>query len=167
MTTKTDRIYVRGLSSDTYTVEEYRRWLKSYPRVLKANAFPWEGGPIHWNRWLLTPENCPAQTVFLHLEELAPGGSSQKHGHQNEAMFYILEGKGYEIHDGKRYEWEAGDVVIVHNSCVHQHFNADADQPARALVIKAKPIFLFMNLVEQGLVEAAPKEGGKGYWPKD
>ena len=68
----------------------------------------------------------------LHLEEYAPGGKSQKHGHVNEAAFYILDGKGYEIHDGVRYDWQAGDVAIVHNNCVHQHFNASPDKPARA-----------------------------------
>ena len=66
--------------------------------------------------------------LHLHLEEYAPGGKSQKHGHVNEAAFYILDGKGYEIHDGVRYDWQAGDVAIVHNNCVHQHFNAEPGQ---------------------------------------
>ena len=57
-----------------------------------------------------------------------PGGRTQKHGHVNEAAFYILDGDGYEIHDGVRYDWKAGDVAIVHNNCVHQHFNASADE---------------------------------------
>ena len=47
----------------------------------------------------------------------------------NEAAFYILDGEGYEIHDGIRYDWKAGDVAIVHNNCVHQHFNAS--RPSR------------------------------------
>ena len=48
-------------------------------------------------------------------------------GHQNEAVFYILKGKGYEIHDDKRYDWEAGDLVVVHTDSVHRHFN-DGDE---------------------------------------
>jgi quercetin dioxygenase-like cupin family protein len=64
------------------------------------------------------------------------GGKSQKHGHVNEAAFYILGGQGAEIHDGMRYEWAAGDAAIVHNNCVHQHFNRNPDRPARALVMK-------------------------------
>ena len=59
----------------------------------------------------------------------APGGRSQKHGHVNEAAFYILDGVGYEIHDGVRYDWKAGDIAIVHNNCVHQHFNASPTSP--------------------------------------
>ena len=98
----------------------------------------------------------------LHLEEYAPGGKSQKHGHVNEAAFYILDGVGYEIHDGVRYDWKAGDVAIVHNNCVHQHFNASPDKPARALVIKTKPMFMFMNMLFQQLVEPRPTEPAPG-----
>ena len=97
-----------------------------------------------------------------------PGGKSQKHGHVNEAAFYILDGEGYEIHDGVRYDWKAGDVAIVHNNCVHQHFNASPDKPARALVIKTKPMFMFMNMLFQKLVEPRPTEpapGAEGFRP--
>jgi len=89
------------------------------------------------------------QTLHVHLEEYGPGRRTQKHGHVNEAAFYILDGKGYEIHDGVRYDWSAGDVAIVHMNCVHQHFNADPVKPARALVLKPKPMVLFMNLMFQ------------------
>ena len=94
------------------------------------------------------------QTLHIHLEEYAPGGTTQKHGHVNEAAFYILDGAGYEIHDGMRYDWQAGDVAIVHNNCVHQHFNASAKEPARALVIKTKPMYLFMNMLFQHTVKS-------------
>ena len=102
------------------------------------------------------------QTLHIHLEEYGPGGKSQKHGHVNEAAFYILDGRGYEIHDGVRYDWSAGDVAVVHNNCVHQHFNADPDKPARALVLKAKPMYMFMNMLFQQLVEPRPTEPAPG-----
>ena len=103
---------------------------------------------------------------LAHLEEYGPGGRSQKHGHVNEAAFYILDGDGYEIHDGIRYDWTAGDIAIVHNNCVHQHFNASNTKPARALVIKTKPMYMFMNMLFQQQVEPRPSEpapGGEGF----
>ena len=78
--------------------------------------------------------------------------------HVNEAAFYILDGDGYEIHDGIRYDWHAGDIAIVHNNCVHQHFNASTTKPARALVIKTKPMYLFLNMLFQQTVEGRPLE---------
>src|ERR1700694_2969033 len=109
------------------------------------------------SRHYVEPEDGRTQTLHIHLEEYAPGGTTQKHGHVNEAAFYILDGAGYEIHDGKRYDWKAGDVAIVHNNCVHQHFNASAKEPARALVIKTKPMYLFMNMLFQHTVQKRPK----------
>ena len=61
-----------------------------------------------------------------------------------------------------RYDWQAGDVAIVHNNCVHQHFNASPDKPARALVIKTKPMFMFMNMLFQQLVEPRPTTPAPG-----
>ncbi len=84
----------------------------------------------------------------------------------NEAAFYILDGEGYEIHDEQRYDWKAGDVAIVHNNCVHQHFNASDTKPARALVLKTKPMFVFMNMLFQKTVmprDTHPAPGGEDF----
>jgi gentisate 1,2-dioxygenase len=123
------------------------------PRVRKANEIKFVDGPQAYSRHYVEPKDGITQTFHLHLEEYGPGGKSQKHGHVNEAAFYILDGNGYEIHDGIRYDWSAGDIAIVHNNCVHQHFNAEPDRPARALVIKTKPMYLFMNMLFQKQVE--------------
>jgi hypothetical protein len=64
---------------------------------------------------------------------------------------------------------EAGDVAIVHNNCVHQHFNRNLNKPARALVLKTKPMFMFMNMLFQQTVEPRPKEPtpeGVGFVPR-
>jgi len=158
------RVFARGIESGEYGLKEYFRRLRSLPRVIKSKDLPWEQGPVSWNKWLVEPGQGWMQTIVAHLIELAPGGHSAKHGHQNEALFYILDGKGHDIHDGKRYNWKAGDVLVIHNQCVHQHFNDDPLRPARILSIKAKPLYMFMHLIFQGTVESAPKEPA-GYQP--
>lgn len=150
-----DRIFVRPIQGEYGLNDELRR-LRAMPRVRKASEIRFVDGPQAYSRHYVEPKDGITQTFHLHLEEYGPGGKSQKHGHVNEAAFYILDGHGYEIHDGVRYDWSAGDVAIVHNNCVHQHFNADAERPARALVIKTKPMYLFMNMLFQKQVE--PRE---------
>ncbi len=152
-----DRVFVRGIQGE-YNVKEELDRLRKVPRVRKAKELPFIDGPIAFSRHYVQPKDGITQTFHMHLEEYAPGGSSQKHGHVNEAAFYILDGKGYEIHDGVRYDWEAGDIAIVHNNCVHQHFNASKDKPARALVIKTKPMYLFLNMLFQKQVKERPLE---------
>jgi quercetin dioxygenase-like cupin family protein len=166
---KKDRIFVRSIQGAYNLTEELKR-LRSMPRVRKASEIKFIDGPQAYSRHYVEPKDGISQLFHIHLEEYGPGGKSQKHGHVNEAAFYILDGYGYEIHDGVRYDWKAGDVVIVHNNCVHQHFNGDPDRPARALVLKTKPMFLFMNMLYQKQVEARPTEpvpGGEDFEPRE
>ena len=65
----------------------------------------------------------------------------------NSAVFFVLKGKGYDIHDRRKIPWEAGDALIVENACVHQHLNSSEDEEAMVLVMKAKPLFLFMHML--------------------
>ncbi|MBM3607098.1 MAG: cupin domain-containing protein [Alphaproteobacteria bacterium] len=150
-----DRVFVRGIQGE-YNVKQELERLRAVPRVRKAKGNSFIDGPQCFSRHYIEPKDGVTQTFHMHLEEYAPGASSQKHGHVNEAAFYILDGEGYEIHDGIRYDWKAGDIAIVHNNCVHQHFNASTDKPARALVIKTKPMYLFLNMLFQKTVKERP-----------
>lgn len=160
-----NRTFVRAIAGPYNLKDELTR-LRSMPRVRKGSEIKMTDGPQAYSRHYVEPKDGITQTFHLHLEEYAPGGKSQKHGHVNEAAFYILDGEGYEIHDGIRYDWSAGDIAIVHNNCVHQHFNASSTKPARALVIKTKPMYLFMNMLFQYEVERRsddPAPGGEGF----
>ena len=158
---KKDRIFVRGIQG-AYSLSEELKRLRAMPRVRRGRQIKFNDGPQAYSRHYVEPKDGITQTFHLHLEEYGPGGRSQKHGHVNEAAFYILDGEGYEIHDGIRYDWKAGDVAIVHNNCVHQHFNASSTKPARALVIKTKPMYMFMNMLFQKQVEPRPSTPAAG-----
>lgn len=166
---KKDRVFVRAVAGHYGLTDELAR-LRALPRVRKGEEIKFIDGPQAYSRHYVEPKDGITQTLHIHLEEYGPGGRSQKHGHVNEAAFYILDGKGYEVHDGVRYDWQAGDVVVVHNNSVHQHFNADPKKPARALVLKTKPMYLFMNMLFQKLVEPRPSEpapGGVDFKPRE
>jgi quercetin dioxygenase-like cupin family protein len=166
---KKDRVFVRAIQGQ-YSLKDELARLRAMPRVRKGKEIKFVDGPQTYSRHYVEPKDGISQMFHLHLEEYAPGGKSQKHGHVNEAAFYILDGVGYEIHDGVRYDWKAGDVAVVHMNCVHQHFNANPDKPARALVMKPKPLIMFMNLLFQQTVIPRPKQAatpaGEGYVPR-
>ena len=163
------RTFVRGIEGP-YNLQEELARLRAQPRLIRGASLSFNDGPQTYSKHYVEPHDGIAQTLHIHVEEYAPGGRSQKHGHVNEAAFYILDGAGYEIHDGIRYDWQAGDVAIVHNNCVHQHFNADPERPARALVLKTKPMYMFLNMLFQKLVEprpTTPTPGGAGFVPRE
>ena len=76
----------------------------------------------------------------------------------NSAVLYVVKGKGHDIHDEARLDYEAGDALIVENACVHQHFNDTGDEMI-LLVMKAKPLFLFMHMLFQKVSEFPSKTG--------
>jgi quercetin dioxygenase-like cupin family protein len=166
------RVFLRGLSSETYGLGEFRRRQRAADRVRRAGTVVDDASVAHSGdsdqsrtSWMLGPGDDPflTQTLQVHFVELLPGGANHGHGHQNEACFYILEGSGYEIHDGVRYDWEQDDFAIVHTDCVHKHFNANKDVRALALVMKAKTNWMAMGLWQQG--RSAPFDK-QGYGPR-
>ena len=168
------RVFLRGISSETYGLAEFRKRQRAAPRVRKAGTVTDDASIAHsgdsdqsrtW--WLLGPGDDPflTQTLQMHFVELYPGGSNKGHGHQNEALFYIMEGTGYEIHDGKRYDWAKDDLVVVHCDSVHRHYNASKTERALALVMKAKSQWMYLGLIQQG--RGGPEDPQRFGAPRD
>lgn len=153
------RVFLRGLVSEGYGLGEFRRRQRAAPRVVRAGTVVDDASVGHSGDsdqsstyWMLGPGDEPfrTQTLQVHHVAIEPGGANHGHGHQNEATFYILEGTGYEIHDGIRYDWQKGDFAIVHADSVHKHYNASTTERALALVIKAKSAWMYLGLWQQG-----------------
>jgi quercetin dioxygenase-like cupin family protein len=149
------RIFVRALEG---TYGNLVHELYSQPRVYRTKDLKWKGGPGSYGKKVINPQAVKvAQSIETHMEVYAPGGRTSKHGHMNSAVFFVLKGKGHDVHDGRRYDWEAGDAMIVENACVHQHFSDETDEECILLVMKAKPLFLFMHMLFQKVAEFPSK----------
>jgi mannose-6-phosphate isomerase-like protein (cupin superfamily) len=104
---------------------------------------------------------------------IAPGSRSGKHRQLAEECLYVLEGRGYDLHQDcdveitdtyhwrpqdevKRYEWEAGDVIYVPPNTIQQHFNADPERPVR-LISVVNRIYKACGLNDLEQIENAPE----------
>ncbi len=111
--------------------EKERKLFNERPRVIKYDSVPWEQVHQAYHK-IFTGDNlpdldrklrrAPIYTMSARLQIIEPGRKSGNHRHYAEALFFILEGKGHEVHDGQRHDWEEGDLMIVPPYCVHQHF---------------------------------------------
>lgn len=132
-----------------YVKDYYNNRLK----VVKAKDMPFENSPQGILKHLIheemnTVENC----VDIYMQFLPPGQASGKHRHLAEEVFFVVEGSGYDLHwdvsfavdvkfswdwaeEPKKFEWKQGDFVYVPPYVMHKHFNADADKPARIIVV--------------------------------
>ena len=167
---KSERVFVRGMTSQTYGLSEYRRRQLLPDRVRDDSVVVDDAKVAHsgdsdksrtW--WRIGPgdDEFLTQTIQVHFVELPPESSNHGHGHQNEAAFYILEGRGYEIHDDRRYDWAKDDLVFVHTDSVHRHFNPYPER-ALALVVKAKSLWMFLGLIQQGRPAPFNRDGEFG-----
>ncbi|MGH3442191.1 MAG: cupin domain-containing protein [Nitriliruptorales bacterium] len=167
------RVFLRGIVSEKYALDRIRREQLDAPRVRGDEVVVDDASVGHSGDskdtntyWRIGPGDEPflTQNLQVHFVEIPAGKANHGHGHQNEAVFYILEGSGYEIHDDVQHRWEQGDVVIVHTDSVHRHFN-DGDAPAKALVVKAKSTWMYFGLLQQG--RSGPVRGEDRFGPRE
>jgi gentisate 1,2-dioxygenase len=113
------------------------------------------------------------ETVDAYMQIVPPGSRSGRHRHLAEECLYVLEGRGYDLHqdcdveitdtyhwtpqaDIKRFEWEAGDVIYIPPNTIHQHFNADPERPVR-LISAINRIFKQCGLNDLEQLDDAPE----------
>jgi len=133
--------------------------------LIKSEDRPWQQARQGKLKYYLIPSLYPdtvlqSWRVFVHEITTQSG----KHRHQGGVSIYVLEGKGYTIADGKRIDWEEGDLILLPikpGGVEHQHFNL-SKKPSRWIAFVYLPLIDHIaHHLEQ--VETAPeaKEGGK------
>jgi gentisate 1,2-dioxygenase len=142
--------------------EEGANRTRSGPPVIRASELEWETNHHGRVAYISEPDllGSNVQTMQMFIEELAPGGKNGKHRHLNEALVYILEGRGYSVIDDVRYDWGVGDVIAVPMMAWHQHFNADHEKRVLFLGSTNEPLVRSMGLFS---MEDAPESGGHGH----
>jgi quercetin dioxygenase-like cupin family protein len=76
-------------------------------------------------------EDTPLQDWIVFTHEIRT--VSGRHRHQGGLIIYVIDGNGYSVVDGVRYDWEKGDLVLLplrEKGVEHQHFNSNPEKPA-------------------------------------
>ncbi len=143
-------------------------------KLLHPEDMPWEMSRQGLLKHLLNEQmNTRMETVDAYMQIIPPGSRSGKHRHLAEECLYVLEGRGYDLHQDcdveitdtyhwkaqeevKRWEWEAGDVIYIPPNTIHQHFNADRERPLR-LISAINRIYRHSGLNDLEQLEDAPE----------
>ncbi|MGR3179560.1 MAG: cupin domain-containing protein [Candidatus Anammoxibacter sp.] len=67
--------------------------------------------------------NLPSQKYSITFSEISPNSHGRKHRHTYHAIAIITKGKGHAIIEGKKLDWEAGDIFEVPVWSWHQLHN--------------------------------------------
>jgi len=143
-------------------------------KILRPEEMPWEMSRQGLLKHLLNEQlNTRMETVDAYMQIVPPGSRSGRHRHLAEECLYVVEGRGYDLHQDcdveitdtyhwkpqdevKRYEWEAGDVIYIPPNTIHQHFNASAEKPVR-LISAINRIYKLSGLNDLEQLEDAPE----------
>jgi quercetin dioxygenase-like cupin family protein len=143
-------------------------------KVVHPDEMPWEMSRQGLLKHLLNEQmNTRMESVDAYMQLIPPGSRSGKHRHLAEECVYVLEGKGYDLHQDcdveitdtyhwkaqdevKRFEWQAGDLIYIPPNTIHQHFNADPDRPVR-LISAINRIYRKFGLNDLEQIEDAPE----------
>ena len=147
-------------------------------KIVHPEEMPWEMSRQGLLKHLLNEQmNTRMETVDAYMQIVPPGSRSGRHRHLAEECLYVVEGRGYDLHQDcdveitdtyhwkpqaelKRYEWEAGDVIYIPPNTIHQHFNADPQRPAR-LISATNRIYKYCGLNDLEQLEDAPEYDSK------
>ena len=172
---KTSEMLYQGLLDDATQAPTRNAKRK---KIVHPEEMPWEMSRQGILKHLLNAGmNTRMETVDAYMEIIPPGSRSGKHRHLAEECVYVLEGRGYDLHQDcdveitdtyhwkpqdevKRYEWEAGDVIYIPPNTIHQHFNADAERPVR-LISATNRIYKQVGLNDLEQLEDAPEYDAK------
>jgi hypothetical protein len=116
--------------------DAYRRRAERGLSIVHGDELPWEENRQGRMKWFLHPEkdDTVIKTLVVWEQEIPPGGHTGKQHVPGGVVHYILEGAGYSLINGERYDWKAGDGVglpVKPEGLVCQHFNSSPDQPVR------------------------------------
>ena len=143
-------------------------------KIVHPEDMPWEMSKQGILKHLLNEQmNTRMETVDAYMQIIPPGSRSGKHRQLAESCIYVVEGKGYDLHQDcdveitdtyhwkaqdevKRFEWEAGDVIYIPPNTICQHFNADPDRPVR-LIVAVNRIYKQCGLNDLEQIENAPE----------
>ena len=143
-------------------------------KIVHPDEMPWEMSRQGLLKHLLNARmNTRIETVDAYMQFIPLGSRSGKHRHLAEECLYVVEGKGYDLHQDcdveitdtyhwtpvsevQRFEWEAGDLIYIPPNTIHQHFNADPKRPAR-LISVINRIYQACGLNDLEQIEDAPE----------
>jgi gentisate 1,2-dioxygenase len=112
-------------------LEERQRKAEDGVIVMKAAELPWQlsrQGKVKFYLYAVGREQSALRDWLIFANEIQVHTGS--HVHQGGLGLYILRGKGYTIVNGERFDWKAGDLLVLPvlpGGCEHQHFNEDPD----------------------------------------
>ena len=88
------------------------------------------------------------KTMACWIQLLRPGIAAKAHRHTSSAVYQVFRGQGHSVINGQRFDWAAGDFLVVPSWAWHEHAN-DGDDPAILFSIQDLPVMKALALYRE------------------
>lgn len=90
------------------------------------------------------------------MQKIKAGSGTKAHRHVHSACYHVLEGSGYTVINGVKYEWEQGDFFVIPPWSWHEHHNTGTAD-AHLFSLNDRPVLEMLGLDHE---EAYPDHNG-------
>ena len=87
--------------------------------VLRINASPRYKRDDITSYLLVSEATCDSRHLSITIVDMAPGGRQHLHSHEQEQMYYIMQGSGVMTVDDEQQQVEAGDCIFFSSFSRH------------------------------------------------
>jgi gentisate 1,2-dioxygenase len=133
----------------------FNRWEQLYKRAhygklhIRGSEVPVVDSRQGTSQFYIMPQfeelSLTQWVIFVRDHTGVPSG---RHRHQGGITIFGVEGEGYSIVNGHRFDWSAEDAVllpIVPGGLDHQHFRARDDRPSKFMGIIYEPLVVALG----------------------
>src|SRR3989442_5777153 len=86
-----------------------------------------------------------------------PGAVLKAHRHTGSAVYYVVQGSGETIIDGRRFTWSKGDIITLPAWALHEHASTSPRDVAVLFSIQDRPVVEALGLYRE---ETFTENGG-------
>ncbi len=116
-------------------------------RIIRAGQIQWRDDLHGRNAYMIDSiTGFNSKNLAMFIREIPPAGATGSHHHNFEAIAYVLEGRGHDVHDGKTVAWKKGDGLYIPPLVEHQHVNDDPGRSAWLLFVTNWPLLNHLGI---------------------
>jgi uncharacterized RmlC-like cupin family protein len=128
-------------------------------RVIHPSELVWEDNLHGRSAYVVdSVTGFASRNLAMFIREIPARAATGTHHHNFEAVAYVLEGRGHDIHDGKVVRWRKGDALYIPPLVEHQHVNDEQDQSAWLLFVTNWPMLNYLGVTTFVQTAEAPRD---------
>jgi gentisate 1,2-dioxygenase len=132
------------------------KWEDTYQTLKHLEASegsPFDGIALEYVNPLNGGHTFPTMSCWIQM--LRPGEVTQTHRHNSSTIYHAFRGSGATVINGKKYEWEQGDCLVVPLWSWHSHQNRSQNEEAILFSMNDQPMLEALKLYREEPGEGA------------